>query len=102
MRIIVTISLLLAFLTSFAQIERLNGPRFGTTFITKGSTADYLNDGINFNEDENGGFGNTGTAFTTQYGWQWETRFADGGENFIGIVEWVALIAGLNLNFIIN
>jgi hypothetical protein len=95
MRIIVTISLLLAFLTSFAQIERLNGPRFGTTFITKGSTADYLNDGINFNEDENGGFGNTGTAFTTQYGWQWETRFADGGENFIGIVEWVALIAGL-------
>ena len=80
---------------SYSQILKLSGPRLGVTFITQGSSADYLNEGINFNEDENGGFGNTGTAFTTQYGWQWESRFADGGENIVGIIEWVALISGL-------
>jgi hypothetical protein len=80
---------------SYSQILKLSGPRLGATFITQGSSADYLNEGINFNEDENGGFGNTGTAFTTQYGWQWESRFADGGENIVGIIEWVALISGL-------
>ena len=28
-------------------------------------------------------------AFISQYGWQWESRFADGGE-IAGLVEWVA------------
>ena len=31
---------------------------------------------------------------TTLYGWQWESRFADAG-NVTGIVEWVALVAGM-------
>ena len=95
MRILTIITLLFLSLVTNAQIEKLTGPRFGITFITKGSSADILNEGINFDEDKNNGFGNTGSAFTTQYGWQWETRFADGGENFIGIVEWVTLVAGL-------
>ena len=33
-------------------------------------------------------------AFTTLYGWQWESRFADGG-NITGIVEWIALVGGM-------
>tara|TARA_Y100000991_G_C21928406_1_gene329725 strand:- start:308 stop:883 length:576 start_codon:yes stop_codon:yes gene_type:complete len=95
MRILSIITLLFLSIISYAQIERLTGPRFGITIISNGSSADILNEGVNFDEDENNGYGNTGTAFTTQYGWQWETRFADGGENIIGIVEWVTLIAGL-------
>jgi len=95
MKTLYTLLILLIPFISYSQIEKLSGPRFGTTLITQGSSADYLNEGVNFDEDENSGFGNTGTAFTTQYGWQWETRFADSGENIIGIVEWVALIAGL-------
>ena len=95
MKVLFTLLILLIPFVGFSQIEKLSGPRIGLTFITQGSSADYLNEGIAFDEDENGGFGNTGTAFTTQYGWQWETRFADSDENIIGIVEWVALIAGL-------
>ena len=34
------------------------------------------------------------TTLTTQYGWQWETRFADTG-GLVGLVEWVAFIAGM-------
>jgi hypothetical protein len=30
----------------------------------------------------------------SQYGWQWESRFADGG-NVTGIVEWIALVGGM-------
>ena len=98
MKVIFTLLILLIPFVGFSQIEKLSDfidSRIGLTFITQGSSADYLNEGIAFDEDENGGFGNTGTAFTTQYGWQWETRFADSDENIIGIVEWVALIAGL-------
>tara|TARA_B100000886_G_scaffold149713_2_gene101804 strand:+ start:940 stop:1530 length:591 start_codon:yes stop_codon:yes gene_type:complete len=95
MKAIYTLLILLIPFVGFSQIEKLSGPRVGITLISQGSSADYLNEGINFNEDENNGFGNTGLAFTTQYGWQWETRFTDSDEKFIGIVEWVALIAGL-------
>jgi hypothetical protein len=40
--------------------------------------------------------GSTGKygAVMSQYGWQWETRFADGGE-ITGIVEWIALVGGM-------
>lgn len=95
MKAIYTLLILLIPFIVFSQIEKLSGPRVGITLISQGSSADYLNEGINFDEDENNGFGNTGLAFTTQYGWQWETRFTDSDEKFIGIVEWVALIAGL-------
>ena len=43
-------------------------------------------------EGENGALG---SAFITQYGWQWESRFADGGGNITGIVEWIALVGGM-------
>ena len=95
MKVFYTLLIILIPFVGFSQIEKLSGPRVGITLISQGSSADYLNEGINFDEDENNGFGNTGSAFTTQYGWQWETRFTDSDEKFIGIVEWVALIAGL-------
>ena len=81
-------------LYAYSQIEKLSGPRVGITFITEGQISDYINEGLDFDEDENKGYGNTGFSYTTQYGWQWETKFSDGG-NIVGIVEWVALIAGL-------
>ena len=34
------------------------------------------------------------SAFTTQYGWQWESRFADGG-NITGLTEWVLVVGGM-------
>jgi uncharacterized membrane protein (UPF0136 family) len=93
MKLILTIGLFLGFLNANAQIERLTGPRVGATFITEGSAADVVNDGIDF--DNNNMFGSTGTAFTSQYGWQWETRFADDGGDVVGIVEWIVLVAGM-------
>ena len=63
------------------------------TLITAGPVADFLHEGFDF--DENDRYGSTGAAFTTQYGWQWESRFADGGGEIIGIVEWIVLVAGM-------
>ena len=80
--------------TANAQIEKLAGPRIGFTFITPGPIADFIHEGFDFDEDEDGGYGNTGPAFTSLYGWQWESRFADGG-NITGIVEWVVLVGGM-------
>ena len=37
---------------------------------------------------------NIKSAVTSLYGWQWESRFADGGE-VTGIVEWIALVGGM-------
>ena len=81
-------------LKSNAQIEKLSGPRFGVTFLSAGSAADFIHDGFDF-DDTNQKFGSTGSAFITQYGWQWESRFADGGGNITGIVEWIALVGGM-------
>ena len=94
MKKIMIFSLLLTNLYAYSQIEKLSGPRVGITFITEGQISDYINEGLDFDEDENKGYGKTGFSYTTQYGWQWETKFSDGG-NIVGIVEWVALIAGL-------
>ena len=33
-------------------------------------------------------------AWTTQIGWQWETRLVE-GDGIIGLVEWVAMIGGI-------
>ena len=93
MKLLLTIGLFLGFLNANAQIERLTGPRVGATFITEGAAADVVNEGIDF--DENNIYGTTGTAFTSQYGWQWETRFADDGGDVVGIVEWIVLVAGM-------
>ena len=92
-KILLTLALGLGLLTANAQIEKLAGPRIGMTLITAGPVADFLHEGFDF--DENDRYGSTGAAFTTQYGWQWESRFADGGGEIIGIVEWIVLVAGM-------
>jgi len=92
-RILLTLALGLGLLTANAQIEKLAGPRIGMTLITAGPLADFLHEGFDF--DENDRYGSTGSAFTTQYGWQWESRFADGGGEIVGIVEWIVLVAGM-------
>ena len=94
-KILLTLVLGLGLLTANAQIEKLAGPRLGVTFISPGPIADFLHDGFDFDEDEDGGYGSTGPAFTTLYGWQWESRFADGGGNITGIVEWIVLVGGM-------
>jgi len=94
-KILLTLALGLGLLTANAQIEKLAGPRLGMTFIGAGPVADFLHDGFDFDDDRDGKHGSTGPAFTTQYGWQWESRFADGGGDVVGIVEWVALVAGM-------
>ena len=76
-KILFTIALGLGILTSNAQIEKLAGPRIGLTGITSGEISEELE-----------------TNFITQYGWQWESRFADGGE-IAGLVEWVVLVGGM-------
>ena len=55
----------------------LAGPRLGFTVFTPGDLSDELE-----------------THFITQYGWQWESRFAD-GERVVGLVEWIVLIGGM-------
>mgnify|MGYP003663074283 CR=1 FL=1 len=92
-KILLTLALGLGLLTANAQIEKLAGPRLGMTLITAGPLADFLHEGFDFDEDDR--YGSTGDAFTTQYGWQWESRFADGGGSVVGIVEWIVLVAGM-------
>ena len=94
-KVLLTLVLGLGLLTASAQIQQLAGPRIGMTFITSGSTADFLHEGFSYVDEEKQPLGETGAAFTTQYGWQWESRFADGGGDVVGIVEWVALVAGM-------
>ena len=91
-RILLTLVLALGLLTANAQIDRLAGPRIGFTYITPGPIADFIHEGFDFDEDDK--YGTTGPAFTSLYGWQWESRFADGG-NVTGIVEWIVLVGGM-------
>ncbi len=91
-RILLTLVLGLGLLTANAQIEKLAGPRLGFTFISAGPLADVINEGFD-NDIEM--YGSTGPAFTTLYGWQWESRFADGGGQIVGIVEWIVLVGGM-------
>ena len=94
-KIVFTIALGLVLLTASAQIQKLAGPRIGVTFITQGSTADFIHKGFDYVDRDDVKLGETGSAFTTQYGWQWESRFADGGGDVVGIVEWIALVGGM-------
>jgi len=91
-KLVFTIALGLGLLTANAQIKRLEGPRVGVTLLTPGWTADFINDVYDGGyEYENS---SSGTAFISQYGWQWESRFAD-GEKVVGLVEWIALVGGM-------
>ena len=91
-RILLTLALGLGLLTANAQIEKLAGPRLGFTFISAGPLADVINEGFDNDIEMHG---TTGSAFTTLYGWQWESRFADGGGQIVGIVEWIVLVGGM-------
>jgi hypothetical protein len=92
---LLTLVLVLGLLETNAQIDKLAGPRLGFTFISAGLIADVLHKGFYFNGGSDGRYGSTGPAFTTLYGWQWESRFADGGEDVVGIVEWIVLVGGM-------
>lgn len=78
-------------------VNQMSGPRFGFTYVSEGSSAQFLNrihgmDSLQYQSEFGGGMPFT---YTTQYGWQWETRFADTGGPVVGLVEWIALIGGM-------
>jgi len=96
---ILTLVLALGMLSVEAQIEKLAGPKVGITMVQSGLLANILKKDVGSFSDENreswegtslGEYG----AVMSQYGYQWETRFSDGGE-VTGIVEWIALIGGM-------
>jgi hypothetical protein len=99
-KFILTISAFLLLLTANSQTDKLSGPRIGFTFIGAGPVADFINTkdlGALTEEGSDGYphvFGEEGNAFITQYGWQWETRFAD-GYDVTGLVEWIVLVGGM-------
>ena len=86
-----------------AQVEKLSGPRMGVTMVTPGILASVIRGDIGlFDRDEiseewQGNAGQYGAAMF-QYGWQFESRFADGGD-IVGIVEWIALVGGMEKDF---
>jgi len=92
-KLLLTFILGILVIVSNAQIKHLKGPRIGVTLITPGWSADIINEGFDYVDLKNES-GSSGSAFVTQYGWQWESRFAD-GEKVVGIVEWIALIGGI-------
>ena len=101
-RIITTILMSITLLSAEAQIEKLAGPRVGVTMITPGSLSSIIRGDVSMFSDEvreewTGSTGKYGAAIT-QYGWQWESRFADGG-NVTGIVEWIALVGGMEKGY---
>ena len=81
-------------LYTHAQIEKLAGPRLGAVLINPGISSHWINkerslwDEVSptINDDAK-------SALISLYGWQWESRFADGGD-ITGIVEWIALVGG--------
>ena len=97
-KIIYTLSIVLGLgLSANAQIESLAGPRIGVVYMTASPATTFLNGDLdledmgelppNYDDIAKG-------ALTTLYGWQWENRFADGGD-VTGVVEWIVLVAGM-------
>ena len=85
-----------------AQVEKLSGPRIGVTMITPGILASVVRGDVDLFSDEiqeewEGIAGKYGAAIS-QYGWQFESRFADGGD-IVGVVEWIALVGGMEKGF---
>jgi hypothetical protein len=100
--IFTTILMSITLLSAEAQIQKLAGPRVGVTMITPGSLSSIIRGDVSMFSDEvreewTGSTGKYGAAIT-QYGWQWESRFADGG-NVTGIVEWIALVGGMEKGY---
>jgi len=101
-RIIATILLSISILSLDAQVDKLAGPRVGFTMVQAGLLANILkkdvpiiSDDYNANQESWDGtsLGKYG-ATMSQYGWQWESRFLDGGD-IVGLVEWIALVGGM-------
>jgi len=97
-RIIYTLSIVLGLaLSANAQVESLAGPRLGLVYISASPATTFLNGDLeledlgelpqDYNDIAKG-------SLTSLYGWQWESRFADGGD-VTGIVEWIVLVAGM-------
>ena len=93
-KLIVTTLFSLIITYAQAQVQKLSGPRIGITLLEAGSTAEFITNGWGWNDDGEGVDPNLTGTYMTQYGWQWESRFADGGE-ITGIVEWVLLVGGM-------
>ncbi len=92
-----TIVLGLGLLTANAQIQSLTGPRLGLVYISASPGSTFLNGDLELDDIFEGRSDYDEVAkgtLTSLYGWQWESRFADGG-NVTGIVEWIALVGGL-------
>ena len=97
-RIITTVLLSVSILSVDAQVDKLAGPRVGVTMVQAGSLASILRKDVSLFSDDireewTGSTGKYG-AVMSQYGWQWESRFLDGGD-VVGIVEWIALVGGM-------
>ena len=96
-RIVFTIALGLGLLTANAQIQSLAGPRLGLVNISASPGSSFLNGDLELDDIFEGRSDYAEIAkgtLTSLYGWQWESRFADGG-NVTGIVEWIALVGGM-------
>jgi len=96
-KIVFTIALGLVLLTANAQIQSLAGPRLGLVYISASPGSSFLNGDIRLEDmgELPEGYNDIAKGtLTSLYGWQWESRFADGGD-VTGIVEWIALIGGM-------
>ena len=90
-----TIALALGLLTANAQIQSLAGPRLGLVYISASPGSSFLNGTTKLFDDLPEDYNDIAKGtLTSLYGWQWESRFADGGD-VTGIVEWIALIGGM-------
>ena len=97
-KIITTVLLSVSILSVDAQVDKLAGPRVGITMVQAGSLASILRKDVSLFSDDireewTGSTGKYG-AVMSQYGWQWESRFLDGGD-VVGLVEWIALVGGM-------
>ena len=97
-KLLLTFTIALGFtLISNAQIESLAGPRIGVAYISASPSSGLINGTLDL--DDMGDLpldysDKIKSAVTILYGWQWESRFADGGD-VTGIVEWIALVGGM-------
>ena len=101
-KIITTILLSISILSVDAQVDKLAGPRVGMTMVSAGSLASILRKDVSLfsgdiRKEWTGSTGKYG-AVMSQYGWQWESRFLDGGD-VVGLVEWIALVGGMEKGF---
>ena len=90
------ISSMLSF-SANAQIDNLSGPRLGAVYISPSPVSSFIKGVMDLDDlgELSADYNDiTKGALSSLYGWQWETRFADGYE-VTGIVEWVVLVAGM-------